>query len=140
MARYTLGWLGAIAVVGVAAIVIVIALASGGGHSDEHAVRAWFESTAGGSAPSNAVSAIHVGVCDFADATFRTQAVLKCTLTTDAPNPVLHSCFVFAGDTVVAGGWQLKALDACNGIRFDPRAGDLLDTLSSTHYRLVAPA
>jgi hypothetical protein len=140
VARYTLGWLGAIAVVVGVAIAIVIALARGGGQSDEHAVRAWFESTAGGSAPISAVSAIHVGACDFADATFGSRDVVKCTLTTDAPNPTLHSCFVFAGDNVVAGGWQLKALDACDGIRFDAQAHDLLDTLSDTHYHLTAPA
>jgi hypothetical protein len=138
--RYTLGGLGAIAVVGVAAIAIVIALARGGGQSDEHAVRAWFESAAGGRAPTNAVSAIHVGECSVAGPMFRSRAVEKCALTTTAPNPVLHSCFVFAGDKVVVGGWQLKALDACDGIRFDLQAQDLLDTLSQTHYRLIAPA
>jgi len=138
--RYTLGWLGAIAVVGVAAVAIVIALARGGGQSDQHAVRAWFESSAGGSAPSSAVSAIHVGACDVAGASFGSRDVFKCALTTDAPNPTLNTCFVFAGDKVVAGGWQLKALDACDGIRFDARAQDLVDTLSHTHYRLIAPA
>jgi hypothetical protein len=77
------------AIIGVVAIAIVVGvlLARGGGPSDEQAIRAWFASAAGGNAPRNIVSAIHVDDCSFNDVTSQSRAVLMCKIATDAPNP-----------------------------------------------------
>jgi hypothetical protein len=136
---YTLGWLGAIIVVVSAATVIVVGILRGGGASDEQAVRAWFESPAGGGAPHSVVSAIHVGTCSPADAT-SPGPVFMCPITTDAgttPSPLPDTCFKFAGDRVASGGWQLAPVDHCNALRFDSRTGELVDIPGDARYRIT---
>jgi hypothetical protein len=138
---YTLGWLGAIIVVVSAATVIVVGiLRGGGGPSDEQAVRAWFQSPAGGSASKSMVVAIHVGTCSPADATNQSDPVFKCPITTDAgttPSPLPDTCFKFAGDRVASGGWQLAPVDHCNALRFDSRTDELVDIPGHAHYRVT---
>ena len=124
-------------VLGVGALAVAL-LVRGGGQSDEQAVRAWFQSSPGGGAPSNVVSSIHVGACSSTTAFVSSGDLVRCELTTDAPTtPTLHTCFVFSGDRVVRAGWQLARLDACNALRFDRRAGQLLDVAAGAHYRLA---
>jgi len=138
---WTLGWLGAIIAVLAGAAVIVVMLARGGGPSDEQAVRAWFESPAGGGAPHSLVSAIHVGTCAPAGDSIESDPVFKCPITTDAgttPSPLPDTCFKFAGDRVARGGWQLAPVDHCNALRFDSRTGELVDVPGHAHYRLTS--
>ena len=73
---WDLGWLGAIIAVLLVAGVIGYALARGGGPTDEQAVRNWFATPAGGTAPASAITAIHVGTCMFTDAESDKRAVM----------------------------------------------------------------
>ena len=126
-------------VLGAAALVVALLLRGGGGQSDEQAVRAWFQSSDGGSAPSRVVSSIHVGACSFTGASVASGDLRRCEITTDAPaTPTLHTCFVFSSDSVVRGGWQLAKLDACNALRFDGASGDLVDLAARAHYALAS--
>jgi len=110
----------------------------GGEAGDEEAIRAWFATRAGGGAPENALRSIHLEEpCLFTDATSGSRPVMRCGLTTDAPTPVLHTCFVLEHGTAVRGGWQLAKLDACNGIRYDRRTGTLVDVVAKQYYRLT---
>jgi hypothetical protein len=115
---------------------VLLLLARGGEANDEQAVRNWFRTPAGGSAPPEVVSSIHVGSCLFTDATTESRQVLRCPITTDAPTPMLGTCFVISGGKVLQGGWQLARLDACNGLRFDRRTGELVDTAAHARYRV----
>jgi hypothetical protein len=138
MSRHVRGPIAALVVVlGVVAIVIFV-LSRGGQPNDEQAVRTWFTTRSGGGAPPAAVSAIHVDVCNYTDATSQSHPVLKCPVTTDAPNPTLHTCFVISRGKVLRGGWQLANLDACNALRFDPRTGTLIDLAARRRYRLTS--
>jgi hypothetical protein len=131
------GPLTAILIVFVLAEGFVFWIASGGEQSDEQAVRAWFASDAGGRAPGDILSAIHVDKCLFTDVMSGSHAVMKCEVTTDAPNPLLHTCFVFANGKALSGGWQLAKLDACNSLRFDPNQRTLIDVASGSRYRVA---
>lgn len=62
---------------------------------------------------------------------------MMCLITTDAPTPTLHTCFVFSGGKVVSGGWQLAKLGSCNALRFDRRSGELIDLPTHAHYRVT---
>ena len=137
--KYSLGWLGAIIVVVAVTVALVAIFARGSGPSDEQAVRAWFETPAGGNAPHALVSAIHVAPCTFAGAV-GSSTVLSCPLSTDAPNPTLRTCFVISGGKVLRGGWQLAAVDSCDALRFDPHTQTLTDLAVHAHYRTAAPA
>jgi hypothetical protein len=119
-------------------VVIIVLLARGRSSSDEHAIRAWFQTPAGGSMPKDLVASIHVGACDFTDAVMQSRQVLKCHITTDAPTPALGTCFVIANGHVLRGGWQLATLDACNALRFDTHTGQLQDTVARAHYPVKA--
>jgi hypothetical protein len=137
--RWDLGWLGAIiAVLLVTGVAFTWLFAIGGETTDEQAVRYWFTTPAGGRAPSSVLGAIHVGPCSPTAAESDRRAVMSCPLTTDAPTPTLHTCFVFAGGKVLRGGWQLASLDSCNALRFDPRTSTLVDLAARTHYRVRA--
>lgn len=88
--------------------------------------------------PRAVVSAIHVGTCAVTDALSQSRVVQKCPITTDEPRtPTLHTCFVFSGDKVLRGGWQLATLDACNAIRFDHRTNELVDVPARAHYGVL---
>ena len=129
----------AVAIVVATGIGAWIWIASAGGGSDQQAVRRWFQSPLGGAASSEVVAAIHVGQCEFTDDTVPAGAVLMCRVTTDAPRtPPLHTCFVFAGEKVVLGGWQLAKVGACDALRFDRRTGELIDAPARAHYRVTA--
>jgi hypothetical protein len=120
-------------------ILFVVWLAQGGEATDEQAVRAWFQSSAGGSTPQSLVSAIHVGLCTFTDASSAGGAVQKCPITTDAPTTqTLHTCFVFSGGKALRGGWQLAGFDGCNALRFDRHTDEFVDIPARAHYRLTA--
>jgi hypothetical protein len=137
MSRHVRGPIAALVIVlGVVAIVIFV-LSRGGQPNDEQAVRTWFTTRSGGGRCA-AVSAIHVDVCNYTDATSQSHPVLKCPVTTDAPNPTLHTCFVISRGKVLRGGWQLANLDACNALRFDPRTGTLIDLSARRRYRLTS--
>lgn len=134
-----IGAVAARAILAVAAVVILVLILRGGDHkSYEESVRAWFATPAGGDAAQAVLPAIHVSGCFLTELMSQSRQVLKCEVTTDAPNPTLHSCFVISGEKVLRGGWQLAALDACNALRFDARAGDLVDVSAAVHYRVVA--
>jgi hypothetical protein len=113
----------------------VLWLARGGSQSDEQAVRAWFQSAAGGRASAVVASAIHVGGCQFTEYSTPAGAVQTCEITTEAPTtPSIRTCFVFSGDTVVSGGWQLAKVAPCNALRFDHASGELVDMPAHARY------
>lgn len=117
----------------------VLWISRGGSQSDEQAVRAWFRSSAGGAASQAVASAIHVAGCRFTDYSTRAGAVQTCEITTDAPTThTLHTCFVFSGDEVVRGGWQLAGVAPCNALRFDRASGELVDAPAHARYRVTA--
>ena len=87
--------------------------------------------------PQELAPSIHVGDCLFTDASKGSRPVLRCPITTDAPTPILHTCFVFSGGKALQGGWQLASVDACNGLRFDPATGQLVDVAARAHYRVT---
>jgi len=125
----------ALLVLGVVAAVSVLLLR--GSTSEEEAVRAWFQSPAGGSMPEELAPSIHVGTCDFTDEASGGRPGLRCPVTTDAPTPILHTCFVISEGKAVQGGWQLTGLDACNALRFDPRTRRLVDAPARARYRVT---
>jgi hypothetical protein len=104
---YTLGWLGAIIVVVTVATVIVVGILRGGGASDEQAVRAWFQSPAGGSASKSLVAAIHVGTCSPADATNQSDPVFKCPITTTRARR--HRRFLIRASSSPVTMWRAAA-------------------------------
>jgi hypothetical protein len=118
----------------------------GGGTSDEDAIRAWFHSPAGGGAPASVLPAIHLGggsdlggnSCLLTEAMRGSHQVLRCPITTDAPNPTLHTCFVITDGKVLRGGWQLAKLDACNALRYDRRTGMFVDLAAGARYAITA--
>jgi len=129
----------------VVGVIAAAFLLRGGNASDEEAIRAWFQSPAGGGMPEDLASSIHVqneshpgeAACVFVDATWQSRAVSKCEITTDAPTPVLRRCFVIEDGKVMRGGWQLAALDACGALRFDSRTRELVDRATRARYRLT---
>ena len=125
--------------IAVGGIATILLLRSGVPPSDEDAVRAWFQSPAGGSAPETTAASIHVGLCELSDFEIQSHQALRCEITTDAPTPVLHTCFVIADGKVLRGGWQLAAYDACNALGFDRRAGRLYDRVTKAHWRVTEP-
>ena len=130
-------WAIFVAVAALAAVPILalLFLAQGGEASDEQAIRAWFESPAGGAMTPALVSSIHVGLCEFTDAATQAGAVQMCPITTDAPTThTLHTCFVLSGGKALRGGWQLAAYDGCNALRFDGRSSELVDIAAHAHY------
>jgi hypothetical protein len=133
--RSALAAIGAVAALAAAAAFLLL---RGGDPSDDSAIRAWFTSPAGGAAPARIASAIHVGACTYVGAPPDSRQVLKCDLSTDAPNPALHTCFVISGGNVVRGGWQLASVDGCNALRFDGKTGMLVDTPAHARYRVLA--
>ena len=118
----------------------ILLLRSGVQTSDEEAIRAWFQSPAGGSAPEDIASSIHVGLGVLSDFEIQSHQAMRCEITTDARTPTLHTCFVVADGKVLRGGWQLAAYDACKGagldaaLRFDSRAGQLYDRTTRTRW------
>jgi hypothetical protein len=128
---------GVLIVLAVAGVVFLVLLVRGGGPSDEEAVRAWFQTPAGGGAPADLTRSIHVGVCLMTGAVSQSKDVLRCTITTDAPTANLGTCFVIVDGKAVRGGWQLAAFDSCNALRFDPRSRDLVDLAGRVHYPLT---
>jgi hypothetical protein len=66
------------------------------------------------------------------------HAVMKCEVTTDAPNPLLHTCFVLVNGKALSGGWQLAKLDACNSLRFNLKQRALIDVATGARYRVAA--
>lgn len=120
-------------------ILVFVWIAQGGEASDEEAIRAWFQSPAGGRMPPALVSAIHVGLCEFTDASTPSGAVQKCPITTDEPRtPTLHTCFVLSGGKALRGGWQLAKFDGCNALRFDRRSGQLVDISVRARYDVTS--
>jgi hypothetical protein len=117
--------------------VVVFAIVRRGGTSDEDAIRAWFQSPAGGGAPADLARSIHVGGCLMTGAVSKSQDVLRCPITTDAPTPSLGTCFVIVDGKAIRGGWQLAGVDSCNALRYDPRTHDLVDFSGRAHYPLT---
>jgi hypothetical protein len=127
-------------------IAIAIAIARGGDTSDEQAIREWFATPAGGDAPASVLPAIHLGggsdlggnSCLLTDVMSGSHQVLRCPITTDAPNPTLHTCFVITGGKVLRGGWQLARLDSCNGLKYDRASGMFVDIIAGARYTITA--
>jgi hypothetical protein len=125
-------------VVILAGIALAFLLLRGGDASDEDAIRSWFSTPAGGRAPEEVLASIHLAEpCLFTDVTSGSRPVMRCGLTTDAPTPVLHTCFVMDGGRVLRGGWRLAELDACNGLRYDRATRTLFDLVAKQHYRVT---
>jgi hypothetical protein len=135
LARRRRAIFAAVAVLVAVPVLALLFLAQGGEASDEQAIRAWFESPAGGTMTPALASSIHVGVCEFTDASTQSGAVQMCPITTDAPTThTLHTCFVLSGGKALRGGWQLAAYDGCNALRFDGRSSELVDVAARAHY------
>jgi hypothetical protein len=124
--------------VALAFLAVYLVISHGGQTGDEDAIRAWFATPAGGGAPKEARNAIHFDEpCLLTDAMYNSHQVTRCGLTTDAPTPVLHTCFVVVSGRAIRGGWQLANLDGCNALRYDTRSGMLIDLAARQRYPIT---